>query len=158
MMSRAPARASSTEATSPFTNLAASASGLRDLPFHRRSANGSSPFATATVARVFRLGRNGRYRSSRMLELTQPSIWLRSSGVSFPCSSMVPRMEAFRFSISVNTSVQCLISATSTSERPPVRSFRYRLMNGIVQPSAKSSAQFSTCQSFTCSKAATCLT
>ena len=71
---------------------------------------------------------------------------------------MVPRMEVFRFSISANASVQCLISATSTSDSPPVRSFRYRLMNGMVQPSAKSSAQFSTCQSFTCSKAATCLT
>ena len=67
-------------------------------------------------------------------------------------------MEVFRFSISAKASVQCLISATSTSDRPPVLSFRYRLMNGMVQPSAKSSAQFSTCQSFTCSKAATCLT
>ena len=33
------------------------ACGLRHLPLQRRSARGSNPLATATVARVFRLGR-----------------------------------------------------------------------------------------------------
>ena len=157
-MSRAPARASSTEATSPFTKGAASASGRRDFPFQSRSAKGSSPFPTATVARVFRLGRKGRYRSSRIPDSTQFSISRCSSGVSFSCSPMVARMEAFRFSISAKTSVQCLTSATSTSVRPPVRSFRYRLMKGTVHPSEKSSAQFSTCQSLTRRSSEICLT
>ena len=101
------------------------------------------------IPRVLLLGLYGRYRSSSSLDSTQFSICDLSAGVNAPDCSMVSRTVALRFSISANASVQCLISAIATSSRPPVLSFLYLLMNGIVAPSSKSLAQFSTCHTFT---------
>ena len=60
MMSLAPARASSTEATFSPTYFLASASGSVTSTFHILSAKGSRPFSFAIVARVLLFGLYGR--------------------------------------------------------------------------------------------------
>ena len=148
-MSRAPARASSTVLTLSPTKALASLNGSFTETEYILSASGSSPSSLAAVALVRLLGLYGRYRSSNSLDSTQFSIFERSSSVRAPAWLIVSRTVSLRFSISAKTSVQWRISATATSSRPPVRSFLYLLINGIVAPSSKRAAQFSTCHSFT---------
>ncbi len=65
------------------------------------SANGSSPFSLATVARVRRLGRKGKYKSSSSVFCKQASIFSLSSSVSLPCSAIAFKITDFRSSSSV---------------------------------------------------------
>ena len=124
MMSRAPASASSTEATLSPTYFCASAAGSVNATLYILSAKGSRPASLATVARVRRFGLYGRYISSSSRLSTQSSMRLRSSSVIAPACPIASRTVSLRFSISANTSAQCLTSATATSSNPPVLSLR----------------------------------
>ena len=68
-----------------------------------------------------------------------------NSGVSFPCSSMEFTIVSLRFFSSVSLSNWSLIFPIWTSSSPPVTSFLYRLIKGIVAPSPNNPIVRSTC-------------
>ena len=138
MMSLAPFSASSTSFTSPFTNCCARASRFLSRCIIIIVASGSSPFWRAASARVLRLGLNGRYMSSISVLSQLFSMRWRSSSVSFPCSSIVDKIVSLRLATSHSLSCRFFISSICTSSSPPVASFLYRLINGIVAPPSRS--------------------
>ena len=100
------------------------------------AASGSNPISLAACALVRRLGLKGRYRSSRMFASQQFSIFPFISSVNFPWASMVAMMVSLRLAISFSFPYLTFISVTCSSVKPPVRSFLYLAMNGMVHPSS----------------------
>ena len=101
-------------------------------------AKGSSPFSFAASALVFLRFLKGIYRSSISCKSKLCSIFARSSGVSFSCSSMDFRTLSFLFWISSKFLLNFWICSISTSPRFPVLSFLYRAIKGMVQSSESS--------------------
>ena len=139
MMSRAPANASSGDLTSPLTKRSAAACGsgkpLSDIIIR---ANGSNPRSRAIEARVRRLGRYGRYKSSSSAAVEASLMrWSRSSE-SLSCCRMASMIASRRSSRRVRRSISSCMLLISISLRLPVTSLRYRLIKGIVAPDARS--------------------
>ena len=114
------------------------------------SAKCSKPLAFATVALVFFFCLYGLYMSSTSAKVVAISVCFTISSVSFPCSSIDFIISCFlcsRFLKYVNLSPNIL---NCSSLKPPVTSFLYLAMNGIVFPSSISFIAFSTCVGFTC--------
>ena len=88
------------------------------------------------VALVRRFGLYGRYRSSTATAVSAASICFRSAGVIFSCSSMDAITVAFRSSKFRRYFSRSSNARSCSSFIPPVTSFRYREMNGIVFPSS----------------------
>ena len=84
----APSKAALASATpnSGLINCAATASGSKEGSSRNALAKGSSPASFAIWALVRRLGRNGKYKSSKRFLLSAIRHCCSNSGVSKPCS------------------------------------------------------------------------
>lgn len=110
-----------------------------------RSANGSSPASRAFDARVALFFLKGLYRSSTRCITVAPSMDVRSSSVSFPCSLMELMTSALRVSKLRRYVRRSSRVRSCASSSPPVASLRYRAMKGMVLPSSISLMTDSIC-------------
>ncbi len=148
IISIAPAIASSTFATS-FSSDTYSLASVSRGSLHCCNkiifASGSRPFSLAIVALVLLLGRYGLYKSSTTTRVSAATIILRSSSVSFPCSSILESTCSFFSSrLRKYINLSCNLRNCSSS-RDPVTSLRYLEINGIVFPSSINLTAASTC-------------
>ena len=154
----APASASSAVFTSfsVSTKASASSSGVPSVLScaYISIASGSRPFSLALEALVAFFCLKGLYRSSTRCRTSAFSICSCRSGVSFPCSSISLITSSFLSSRPLRYFSLLSISLRITSRRPPVTSFLYRAMKGMVFPSSMSPTVFSTCSVFTLNSAA----
>ena len=155
MMSRAPASASSSVSVPFFSSIchsrpacsfAAACTSSVTSCAQIKSASGSSPFSFAVVARVRFFCRNGAYKSSSTFIVSAAPIFFSRSAVSSFRSSSDFMMLSRRLSSSSSCSSRSRMFIIFTSSSSPVRSLRYRAMNGTVPPSSSSTAVAATCR------------
>ena len=146
-MSSAPFIASSTVSTpfSSFIYFCASAVGDASVWASMKSASGCKPFSLAIPALVLRLGLNGLYMSSTSASVFALTRSLSIFSVRLPPFSIRFLTSSFLLSRLRRYVSRSLSSLKSWSSRPPVASFLYREINGIVLPSSISFTVFSTC-------------
>src|SRR6266436_1217228 len=110
----------------------------------RRSAFSDTSSARMSDAPASASATDGTPLSAATYFAASVSILAFRSSVSFPCPVIESRMARFRSSSSVRYAQRSASSRSWISFISPVRSLRYRAMNGTVAPSAKRSSALRT--------------